>query len=160
MCYLPNRGDGFTVIESAALLVCAALLLVLAAPVLAQLRGDDYRSVTANHLRQYGRAHLTYVADHGVLPMLGAWDGGAPYTAAWITEVGVFDTDHDGLVIDVEEAAEKLMNGFVDNYVADPVIFTSPADSLMRYTEPVGDFNGRLGNFLVPDEDPQIGRAS
>ncbi len=145
-----GRSLGLARIDLAFLVAATALLFTLITPLLAQLRGDDWAAITREHLRQYGRAHLLYVADYDLMPPLGGTNG-----VGWSGEVGVFDTDHDGLVIGVDEGAKVIMNGFVGNYIADPAVFTSPADTFARYTEPGAGFGERLGNFLVPDEDPQ-----
>ncbi len=141
----------FTLTELLVALGASVLLLALAVPVLGQLRGDDWAAVTRDHLRQYSRAHLMHVADHGYLPPLD--DG---YLApAWVTEVGVFDTNTGQIRITIPSEAKNVMNKFVDTYVSDVEIFTSPADSMVRWTEPGNQMGNRVGNFLTPTEDPQ-----
>jgi prepilin-type processing-associated H-X9-DG protein len=148
-----RQARAFTLVELTAVLGAIVLLLAVSLPVLGQLRGDDWAAVTRDHLRQYSRAHLMHVADHDYLPPLG-YRGSVPGddTSAWEIEVGVFNTDYNGLYIDVG-SAESVMSKFTDTYVGDEEVFTSPADPMLRWI--VADHYNRLGNLLVPDEDPQ-----
>jgi prepilin-type processing-associated H-X9-DG protein len=145
-----GRGRAFALIELMVVIMTLAGCLAIVAPILAQARGDDWAAITRANLRAYAQAHLVYIADYDVLPPIDYSPGSTP---AWLTEVGVFSTSHGDLYIDVPLSVQLMMNRFVDNYVDDAMVFTSPADTWVRYTE-AGDA-GRLGNLLTPSEDPQ-----
>lgn len=148
------RG-GFSLIELLCVLLAAALLATLVVPISAQMRGDDRALVTKNNLRAYAVAHAQYVHDHGYLPPFGGvGDQDGPDDEchyALVNEVGIFDSP----VAPVSAGMMAMVNGFNDNYVADPTIYTSPADDHFRFRPPGGEdcLGGRFGHFLLPTED-------
>ncbi|MCK4873406.1 MAG: prepilin-type N-terminal cleavage/methylation domain-containing protein [Phycisphaerales bacterium] len=149
---IQSKHHGLTMIELLIATAALALVAIISLPVIGQMRGDDWALVTREHMRTYANAHAYYVADNRVLPCLGNAASGN-YGNVYVTEVGLFDSD----AAPVDPITMLLMNGLVDGYVDDPVIFTSPADPLVRYTDTgrEDDHGGRFGHFLLPSEDAQ-----
>ena len=150
----PSRG--FTLIELLVVIAVIALLIGILLPALGKARNQGQSAKCQGHLRQYGTAHQIYITDYDVMPGLGNGDFSAdPSSPVWVTETGVFDTDHEGLSIDVDDGAAHLMNRFVEKYLKDPHATTCPADPHNRFRQAANSFNDRVGNMLTPDEDPQ-----
>ncbi len=153
-----NQRPAFTLIELLVVIAVIALLIGILLPALGKARSQGQSAKCQGHLRQYGTAHQIYVTDHDVMPGLGEGEGsGALNSPAWLTEVGVFDTDHEGLTIDVDAGAEAIMNKFPEKYLRDAQVVTCPADPQTRWSPPGEDMYplSRLGNLLTPEEDPK-----
>ncbi len=155
-CFKTTCRGGFSLVDLVCALAAAALLVLLVVPLSAQMRGDDRALTTQNHLRAYAAAHAAYVHDHGYLPPFGGLgDEDGPDSEchyALVNEVGIFDSP----VAPVSPGMMAMVNGFNDTYVADPTIYTSPADGHFRFLGPGDDCDdGRFGHFLLPSEDPR-----
>ncbi|MCK4872051.1 MAG: hypothetical protein KAS72_04935 [Phycisphaerales bacterium] len=152
-----GRSAAFTLVETSCCVGALGIFVCAVIPSMAQLRGDDWAAVTRDHMRSYATAHAAHIHDHGYLPPFALSDGyyppGEPGNAR-ATEVGLFDSPVAPIG---STSLITLMSAFFEQYVHDPVIYTSPADTLERYS-PVGgedSFGGRFGYFLTPDEDPR-----
>ena len=151
----PERA--FTLIELLVVIAVIALLIGILLPALGKARSQGQSAQCQGHLKQYITAHQIYVTDNSTMPGLGhAGDAsaGGEGDNAWVTEVGIFDSDAAPLS---SPAQIKLMNGLMDKYIGDAEVLTCPADPKIRYTPTGGDndFSGRFGNFLMPDEEPK-----
>ncbi len=153
-----TRKRAFTLIELLVVIAVIALLIGILLPALGKARAQGQSAKCQGHMRQYGTAHQIYVTDYDVMPGLGKGEGSSdPDSPEWITEVGVFDSDELG--ISVDPASAHIMNQFSEKYLKDPRVTTCPADPQTRWLDidggQYGALNGRVGNMLVPDEDPK-----
>jgi prepilin-type N-terminal cleavage/methylation domain-containing protein len=151
-----KQARGFTLIELLVVIAVIALLIGILLPALGKARSQGQSAKCQGHMRQYGTAHQIYITDYDVMPGLAkeTFSG----DEQWNNEIGLFASDTDAVSIDIDEGTAKLMNGFHDKYLKDSKVVSCPADPQTRWTEP-GFSDGRMGNFLTPDEDPRATAA-
>ncbi len=145
-----TRRFAFTLIELLVVIAVIALLIGILLPALGKARSQGQSAKCQGHLRQYASAHQIYITDHGLMPGLGAGNENSLSSQAWVVETGVFDSEELGITID--PTAAKIMNGFPEKYLKDPRVSSCPADP---QTRPGAEAGERVGNLLVPDEDPK-----